>query len=150
MNKKKTTFKEAFTALVDRFLNFFKKKKVSQLLNPNENISVRVYRIDEESPYMHSALGITEERAAQIGRMIGEQFNKNNNCAVGVMEVISKDLKHPNEVVLATWIMKCEIDKMKSPMAAGGFMRFIIEDIVEDIKKRRKSKGDDKGSKGEE
>ena len=138
MNKMKQISKRE--AVIAFFSKFFGKKK-APVLNPDEKINVRVHRLDEEGQFMHTALGITEERAHEIGILIAKQLKEGNNCAVGVMEEVSKDLNHPNEIVMATWIMKTEIDKMKNPM--GGMMAFVIDDIVKDIKKRRKDKGNE-------
>ena len=138
MNKKKQISRRE--AVIAFFAKFFGKKEVpAPVLNPDEKINVRVHRLDEEGEYMHSALGITQERAHEIGMLVAKQLKEGNNCAVGVMEEASKDLTHPNEIVLAVWILRTEIDKMKGPM--GGMIGFVIEDIMKDIKKRRKDRG---------
>jgi len=131
---KNQSIKKAAVALYNRFFG----KKDEKVLNTEERIKVQVYKLDPDAIHMHSALGILEPRAKEISLMLGQEINKMGErvCAVAVMEEVSKSLTHPNELVLATWIMKSRLDRMDSP-SGGGVMALVLGDILRDLNKKR-------------
>lgn len=69
------------------------------LLEEPTPISLKVIEINEKTDALNKALGVTEERTAELIKKMLNLFSKSDNIAQ-LGEVLSKECKHPNELYL--------------------------------------------------
>jgi hypothetical protein len=90
------------------FIASFKKmfeKKLAVLPVADEKGSVQVHRLNDDTEYIHEALGINDTRVDQIGKMCRKSMIDHKDT-VSCMIDISKQLTHPNELFFATWVLR--------------------------------------------
>lgn len=110
-------------------------KKPVKKLDSKDRVNVNVYKLDSEAIYLHIALGITEERCEEIGKLIKKNF-VDETCAVAIMEKISPTLSHPNELMLATWMLSKHLEREASSITGS------ISGLLERIMRKRNSNED--------
>lgn len=69
------------------------------LLEEPNPISLKVVEINEKTDSLNNALGVTEERTAELIEKMLNLFAKSDNIAQ-LGEILSKECKHPNELYM--------------------------------------------------
>jgi ferric iron reductase protein FhuF len=90
------------------FIAFFRKmfeKKLAVLPVADERGSVEIRRLNDNTDYIHEALGINEARVDEIGKMCRKAIIDHKDTVSCMLE-ISKNLTHPNELFFATWVLR--------------------------------------------
>lgn len=117
--------------LVKTYWNKVIKRKILILDATEAHINVQVHKLNDEAEYIHSAMGISDERSDEIAKMCRKGII-DHKCVINVLQDVSKHLTHPNELVFATWVTRNAMDKGKSP----------IHDFMEIIMSRKKRSED--------
>ena len=94
-------------------LAFFGKmfgKKLEVLPNIDEKGSVKIHRLNDDTEYIHEALGIDNDRVEEIGKMCRKSIIDHKDI-VSCMVDISKNLTHPNELFFATWVLRNVVEE---------------------------------------
>lgn len=93
-------------------MNWFGKKKteekiedatVKQIVNLPEN-KFKLAIVDENAEQVYEILGITEERAAKLSKIVEREYEENDLLHV-TLEKIVDECTHTNEIVFATLIL---------------------------------------------
>lgn len=85
--------------------NIFKKEPKNLIYLPKDKNDVRIYQINDSTVILYESLGITENRAEEISKMLDSYVN---NCkdifnTIDCIKTISQDLIHPNELFYASY-----------------------------------------------
>lgn len=85
---------------------------------------LHVLEVDDSVTTMTGGLGITEERAAELEKIVGRSYADSNNI-IQVMVGASKQCKHANELYMCSVILHHMHASRNNPLAAilGGMVR---------------------------
>lgn len=86
------------------FLGSMFKKKLTPL-PVDEKGSVKIHRLNDDTEYIHQALGIPDKRVDEIGKLCRKSII-DHKYTVSCMVDISQHLTHPNELFFATWVLR--------------------------------------------
>ena len=64
----------------------------------------RVWKIEEDDSNIHISLGITDERGEELFNRVNELLG-NKLSITSIMEEVSKDCKHPNEIAYCCYVI---------------------------------------------
>lgn len=95
---------------------------------------LHVIRVEDDKETLNEALGIPYKRAEELGDLVKKAVMVHNN-KVSVMEAVSKECKHANEIFMCVELM----NKLVAPMMGDGIMGAIIRGAFD---RRNGSKGD--------
>lgn len=109
-------------------LAFFGKmfgKKLEALPVADQKGSVQIHRLNDDTDYIHEALGINNARVEEIGKMCRKSIIDHKDT-VSCMVDISKNLTHPNELFFATWVLRNVIQE-ESQGSIGAILHKIFK-----------------------
>lgn len=92
---------------------FFKRmfeKKLEKLPVTDQKGSAQIHRLNDDTEFIHQALGISDARVEEIGKMCRKSIIDHKDT-VSCMVDISKELTHPNELFFATWVLRNVIEE---------------------------------------
>ena len=90
-------------------------KNTPKYINPDfTSGSVRVVEIDETAKTINEGLGITEKRCEEIAKVVFESEKKETNI-VKIMECVSLECKHPNELAFAIYVLARNQSRQDNP-----------------------------------
>ena len=89
---------------------------------------LRVYEIERDTDNVVVALGMTESRASELATLCEIHMSKADNV-VEVVEIVSKECKHANELYYVSMVITIIHEQMKEPKV----IKFVIreEDLGE-------------------
>lgn len=87
-----------------KFKNIFKNKNKLSLL-PKDKNDVSIVHVNDTSVILHETLGISDDRAIEISKMLNNYANKSTDSfnTLECIKEISKQLIHPNELFFASY-----------------------------------------------
>ena len=92
-----------------------KKKVLTKYVKSGTEL--HVLEIEDNTDSMISALGIIPERAKQLEEVVLKTFAISKNC-VAAMAIISKEVKHANELYFASMMMTEVMSRARNPLHA--------------------------------